>query len=214
MNVLVIAGGPDPGSALIKKCAAQADKIYCADRGAQWAYQAGIKPDLVVGDMDSVNDSTLDRVDADGVRTMRYPVEKDMTDTQIALEVAISEGARSITLLGALGGRVDHTLANISLMSSYHRRGIRIAIMDNNTAMFVGERTITFRAVKGSTVSIFPVEEGVRVLRIEGLYYPLNDLVIPMDGTLCISNQMISDRVILDVRNGSILLIVTAQEKD
>ncbi|MBP3371061.1 MAG: thiamine diphosphokinase [Clostridia bacterium] len=214
MNVLVIAGGPDPGSALIKKCAAQADKIYCADRGAQWAYQAGIKPDLVVGDMDSVNDSTLDRVDADGVRTMRYPVEKDMTDTQIALEVAISEGARSITLLGALGGRVDHTLANISLMSSYHRRGIRIAIMDNNTAMFVGERTITFRAVKGSTVSIFPVEEGVRVLRSEGLYYPLNDLVIPMDGTLCISNQMISDRVILDVRNGSILLIVTAQEKD
>ncbi len=214
MNVLVIAGGPDPGSALIKKCAAQADKIYCADRGAQWAYQAGIKPDLVVGDMDSVSDSTLDRVDADGVRTMRYPVEKDMTDTQIALEVAISEGARSITLLGALGGRVDHTLANISLMSSYHRRGIRIAIMDNNTAMFVGERTITFRAVKGSTVSIFPVEEGVRVLRSEGLYYPLNDLVIPMDGTLCISNQMISDRVILDVRNGSILLIVTAQEKD
>ena len=75
MNVLVIAGGPDPGSALIKKCAAQADKIYCADRGAQWAYQAGIKPDLVVGDMDSVNESTLDRVDADGVRTMRYPVE-------------------------------------------------------------------------------------------------------------------------------------------
>ena len=76
------------------------------------------------------------------------------------------------------------------------------------------ENFITFRAVKGSTVSIFHVEEGVRVIRSEGLYYPLNDLVIPMDGTLCISNQMISDRVILDVRNGSILLIVTAQEKD
>ena len=214
MNILVIAGGPDPGSALIKKCAAQADKIFCADRGAQWAYLAGLKPDLVVGDMDSVNDDTLDRVDADGVRTMRYPVEKDMTDTQIALELAVAEGARSITLLGALGGRIDHTLANISLMTSYHRRGVRVAIMDTNSAMFVGERTITFRAVKGSTVSIFPVEEGVRVLRSEGLYYPLNDLVIPMDGTLCISNQMISDRVILDVRNGSLLVIVTAQEKD
>ena len=214
MNVLLIAGGPDPGTALIKKCAEQADKVYCADRGAQWAYQAGIKPDLVVGDMDSVNDDTLDRVDADGVRTMRYPVEKDMTDTQIALEVAISEGARSVTLLGALGGRVDHTLAYISLMTSYHKRGIRVAIMDANSAMFVGERTITFRAVKGSTGSIFPVEEGVRVLRSEGLYYPLNDLLIPTDGTLCISNRMISDRVIMDVRNGALLVIVTAQEKD
>ena len=124
----------------------------------------------------------------------------------------MSEGARSITLLGALGGRIDHSLANIGLMTSYHRRGVRIAIMDINTAMFVGERTITFRAVKGSTVSLFPIEEGVRVLKSEGLYYPLNDVVVPMDGTLCVSNHMTSDRVLLDVRNGALLLIVTAQE--
>lgn len=212
MNVLIIAGGPDPGAKLIQKCAAQAEKIYCADRGAQWAYAAGITPDLVVGDLDSVNDQTVDRLEAENIRIVRYPEEKDMTDTQIAIEFAVSEGARSITLLGALGGRIDHSLANIGLMTSYHRRGVRIAIMDINTAMFVGERTITFRAVKGSTVSLFPIEEGVRVLKSEGLYYPLNDVVVPMDGTLCVSNHMTSDRVLLDVRNGALLLIVTAQE--
>ncbi len=212
MNFLIVAGGPDPGVTLLQKCAKQAEKIYCADRGAQWVYQAGLKPDLVVGDMDSVDPAICDKLEADGVRILRYPVEKDLTDTQIAVETAISDGARAITLLGALGGRVDHTLANIGLMMTYHRRGVRIAIMDNNTAMFVGERIITFRAINGSTVSLFAMEEGVRVLRSEGLYYPLNDVIVPMDATLCVSNQMTSDRVMLDVRDGALLVVVTARE--
>lgn len=210
MDALIIAGGPDPGTGLIRKMAMNAEKIYCADRGAQWAYHAGIKPDIAIGDMDSINSETLEQIRRDEIHMMKYPSEKDQTDTEIAVEVAISDGAKSIVLLGGLGGRMDHTLANISVMKACYKRGIRITMMNADTAMFLAERTVTFRAMKGSYVSLFPQSEGVRVINSEGLYYPLNNLVLPVESTLCVSNKMTSDHVILDIRNGAVLIVVTA----
>ena len=210
MSVLIVAGGPDPGAGLIRKMASGAERIYCADRGAQWVYHAGLKPDIAIGDMDSVNRETLEKIRQDEISMLKYPSEKDQTDTELAIEVAVSDGAKSIILLGGLGGRMDHTLANIEQMKAWYKKGIRITIMSADTAMFIAERTVTFRAMRGSYVSLFPQNEGIRVMNSEGLYYPLKDVILPTDTTLCISNQMTPDHVIMDIRNGAVLIVVTA----
>jgi thiamine pyrophosphokinase len=213
MQALIVAGGPDPGIELIKRSAAQAKKVYCADRGALWAKQAGVKPDMLVGDMDSVDEKTLEAMQQQGVEVLRVSSYKDKTDTELCLELALKEGARTITLLGGIGGpRVDHMLANINLMLSMARRNVRMTLLDMNTAIFVGSRTITWHAPKGSYVSLFPQTEGVRVLRTEGLAYPIADRMLPTDTTFAISNEMTQDQAMIDSRDGMIMIIVTTEE--
>src|SRR3990167_2962187 len=99
-----------------KKFINKNDKIICADGGLRFAKKLGIKPDILIGDFDSLKKSDFSGLNKNKTKVLRFPKEKDKTDTQLALEYALSSGAGEIIMLGSLGGRVDHMLANIHIL--------------------------------------------------------------------------------------------------
>src|SRR2546421_11375854 len=122
MHIVIFAGGTlEPGEAFYKAIAG-ADMIIAADSGAATALRYGCTPAIVVGDFDSLDKQLVEQLRAGGSRTVSVAVEKDETDTELAVQLAIEQGATEITLLGALGGaRFDHTMANVLLLAGVFR---------------------------------------------------------------------------------------------
>ena len=119
MRALIVLGGDAPERMLLLSCAGYADLKIAADRGVEAFEGTGVLPDLLVGDMDSVNPEVLESVQQ-RTQVQRLPVQKDDTDGVHALDQAIARGAKSITILGALGGRMDHAMANLMLLVRAH----------------------------------------------------------------------------------------------
>ncbi|MBW2600212.1 MAG: thiamine diphosphokinase, partial [Deltaproteobacteria bacterium] len=124
--IFVISGGVmDDAGFLVEEIGRAGDPvIICADGAAQRLKASDITPDLIVGDMDSIDEDTLRYFEAKGSRIIRYPGDKNETDTQLALERAFKMNPDQIRVFGALGGRIDHTLANISLLVMCAKHGV------------------------------------------------------------------------------------------
>ena len=92
------------------------DIIICADGGANHIYKTGVKPDMIVGDLDSIDDETLLYYQEQNVLFHKFSSKKDLTDTELAINFALEEGANELVLFGSTGSRLDHTLGNIMLL--------------------------------------------------------------------------------------------------
>src|SRR6266566_262254 len=127
MHVVIFAGGTlRPGKA-VQAAIASADFVIAADSGATSALQQGCTPAIIVGDFDSLDALTAQQLQEQGSRTVPVHAEKDETDTELAIQTAIEQGATSITILGWLGGaRFDHTMANILLLAGFETVPIRL----------------------------------------------------------------------------------------
>src|SRR5205823_14427089 len=126
MHVVIFTGGTlRPGKA-VQAAIASADLVIAADSGAATALQHGCPPAIIVGDFDSLDPLTAQQLQEQGSRGIAVPVEKDETDTELAVRTAIKQGATAITILGWLGGaRFDHTMANILLLAGLQAPPIR-----------------------------------------------------------------------------------------
>ncbi|MEZ4770045.1 MAG: thiamine diphosphokinase [Caldilineales bacterium] len=111
------------------------DLVVAADGGANWCAAWGWQPDLVIGDMDSVDVSVARRLQAHGVPFDRHPVEKDETDLELALCAAVERGAEEIVIAAALGGRIDHTLGNLALLALPLLANVQVRIVDGGQSI-------------------------------------------------------------------------------
>ena len=205
MNVLIVLGGDAPGAALLESCARQADMTIAADRGLEAFESAGLIPDLLLGDMDSVAEATLARM-LGSTQIERLPCEKDDTDGVHALDVAIARGADRITILGALGGRMDHAMANLMLLVRAHRSGAMAEILDEQVriARVCGEAVL--HGAKGDTVSLLPAGE-VTGVTLEGFYYHASEpLSFDFSYPLGVSNVVTDDCARVTAESGDLLL--------
>lgn len=194
MKALVLTGGGGVPQTMLLEELANAGLVVCADSGAVHLAAIGRIPDLLVGDMDSIEAGLLLEFESAGVETIHVSAEKDETDTQLALDEAASRGASEIVLLGALGGRIDHTLGNMMLLIYAAKRGIRAVIKDvacEITAV-TGETEIT--GMVGDTVSLLPAGDGVTVRYLDGLHYGTRKpLPLPIDSPVGVSNVMTAE---------------------
>ncbi len=177
--------------------------IIAADAGYLAARDLGIVPDVFIGDFDSV---LKEEVKAKKIISLN-PV-KDMTDTQEAIEYAISQGAKDITLLGALGGRCDHTIANIHLLKYAQNRGACVKILDNDTSIMLVTDEITLSAKSGFCLSLLPLTDCSGV-SVKGVYYPLDDAEMPVGNPYGISNEFVSSEATIRVKSGELLAILS-----
>lgn len=205
MRALIVLGGDAPGPRLLESCARSADLTIAADRGLEAFEAAGILPDLLLGDMDSVNADTLARLEAN-TRVERLPREKDDTDGVHALDAAMARGAKSITILGALGGRMDHALANLMLLKRAHQKGVLAEILDEHVRVVRIDREVTLRGAKGDTISLIPIGEADGVT-LEGFYYHAHEpLAFDFTYPLGMSNVVTQDEARISVEQGDLLL--------
>ena len=205
MNALIVLGGDAPGKALLESCMRQADLTIAADRGLEAFESAGLVPDLLLGDMDSVSVKALERMQAQ-TQVERLPCEKDDTDGVHALDVALERGAERITILGALGGRMDHAMANLMLLVRAHRHGAKAEILDEQVRIVrvCGEAVLS--GAKGDTVSLIPAGE-VSGVTLEGFYYHASEpLSFDFSYPLGVSNVVTDDDARVCVQSGDLLL--------
>lgn len=204
MNALIVLGGEAPGRALLESCAGDSDLIIAADSGLAAFEGTNVEPDLLVGDMDSVDCAVLARYEG---RTPQHRLSciKDDTDGVDALDIAIARGARQITLLGALGGRLDHALANLMLLVRAHRGGAAAQILSETVRIVRVNGEASLHGAKGDTVSLLPLGRAQGVT-LSGFFYPLEDGELGNDYPLGLSNVVTQEEAQVSVRAGDLLL--------
>ena len=204
MRALIVLGGERPGAALLARCAQESELVIAADSGLEAFAAAGLTPDLLVGDMDSVAPEVLARYEG-RVPQHRLSCIKDDTDGVDALDLALLRGAEDVTLLGALGGRLDHALANLMLLVRAHRRGARARILAQDVEIVRVNGELSLCGAQGDTVSLLPLGQA-RGVTLEGFFYPLEDRTLESDYPLGMSNVVTQERALVRVREGDLIL--------
>lgn len=188
------------------------DLIICADGGFDHALRLGVRPHLLLGDMDSINPGHLAIAREQGIEITTFPAEKDMTDSDLAIETAHQRGYREIVILGALGDRLDHSLANLLMMARWSERGLKLTLRDErNSAQVISDETLIVRGAPGDYVSLIPLSAEVMGVTTSELKYPLNDATLCFGSTWGISNELHGPRAV--VRCASGLLMVTVYHR-
>lgn len=181
--------------------------IICTDGAAERMREIGRVPHMIVGDMDSIREETLSYFEGKGSRIVRCPERKDETDTQIALECAFEMAPERIRIFGALGGRIDHALANIALLVMCEERGIDAKIVDEECELFVISDSCVIDSRKDETVSLLPLSTDVRGITLDGFEYPLTGATMAIGVPYGISNRLIGTRGTISVESGYLLVI-------
>ena len=214
MHTVIFAGGTVKSGKAIYEAIADAELIIAADSGAATALRFGCTPSILVGDFDSLDAYTLQQLDERGIEIQRVPVEKDETDTELAIQVALERGATSITLLGALGGtRFDHSVANMLLLLAVEK--VPLWIVDGPAVCWLlrGPGSVPIVGHKGDLLSLLPITGDATGVRTSNLYYSLRDETLPLGKTRGTSNLLTQDTAEVSLKKGILLLIHTnAQE--
>ena len=210
-RALIVAGGSMDaafGRNYIEKT--RFDLTIAADAGMQFFYDTGGKPDWIIGDFDSVNGETLQYYKAkEDIGLIRLVPEKDDTDTEAAVRLAMKEGCGEIHILGATGSRVDHMLGNIGLLGIGLEEGVDIILADpqNRVRMIKDRLTLSRCGQYGNYVSLLPVTAEVTGVTLLGMKYPLRDFTMRRYRSLGISNEITEDTAEIILKEGVLLVI-------
>ena len=207
--LLVVAGGEIRDLAFFRSKLSELKpaEIICADSGAGYLRAIGIVPHVIIGDMDSLSPDMLEYFKERGSRIIRFPAGKNETDTQLALEYAFGIAPDEIYVFGAFGTRIDHTLANVSLLALGLEKGIQIKLIDEWCETFIVNRECTIEGEPGQTVSLLPLSDMVTGITIDGFEYPLKDGAMEIGTPYGVSNRLVATRGIISVKSGHLLVI-------
>ena len=185
------------------------DRIICADGGARHALALGLTPDVVVGDLDSLEPAVQKELRAAGVRFETYPARKDETDLELAIHLAIAEGATEIDLVAVLGGRLDQSLANLMLLTRPEWAAVQLRAIEGDEIAWPGraDETITIAGKPGDTLSLVPLTHRVTGVTLEGVEWPLHQATLRLGSTLTISNVLTASTARLYLEEGLVLII-------
>ncbi len=209
-RALVVANGDNKASYL-QSIYKSYDLIIAADGAANVLHQAGIRPDIMVGDFDSVDSEVFIRFESQNIEIIRLKAEKDYSDTHVALNIGINEGAGIIDLAGGFGSRWDHSIANLNLLYYCHEKGVELRLIsEDNTAMLRGEGDFFLPFKSDSYISVFALFEDA-VVSLENLKYKLNSRALKRGESLGLSNEYQGDGRVI-VSKGSVLLVESKKD--
>lgn len=180
------------------------DLLIAADSGFDNAKALGEKPSILVGDLDSIKEKKI----PDGVEIYQAPVEKDLTDTQLAVELALSKGARDIVIIGGLSGRLDHTLSNLGVLEHLADLGCHGVITDGfNRARFLRNGSTLIPRGAYTYLSLLAADKTVKGVEIDGVKYPLKNARLCRGHQFAVSNELTGNCAFISVKKGSIYII-------
>lgn len=186
----------------------EADLIIAADSGYNNASRLGVRPGLLLGDLDSIDRKKLAPDELEHIEKIIVPAIKDDTDTQLAVDTALERGADEIIIIGGLGGRLDHTLSTVFLLEYIKDKGARGVITDGRNRVRImesGEELTIKRGYKYlSLVGLTDTCEGVS---ISGVFYPLKDAVLERKYAFAVSNEITADAAEISLSKGILLVI-------
>lgn len=191
------------------------DVIIAADSGMEFLYRNQIKPQVIVGDFDSVKKEILEFYKKQPqIQFVELNPMKDDTDTESAVRLAISMGAEKITLLGATGSRLDHVLGNIELLGIGLMADVPIEMLDAHNRVCMIQHGITKKRENlfGRYISLIPYTKEVEHLTLKGFKYPLTDACLKGFCSLGISNEIVEEEAEITFERGILLVIESKDE--
>lgn len=202
MKVIIISGGNAPDQLILNKYITKESYIICADSGFDALTGTNINPNLCVGDMDSVKSNLT------GQTIQIYPKNKDKTDTEIAIDIAIEKGATDVILLGCCGNRLDHTLSNINMLKILLEHNITGKIVDTNNILMLCDSQIQIQSVKHHYCSLIPLTKCTGITT-DGLKYSLKNENLNSKTSRGISNEFNSKTATITLKSGLLLVVIS-----
>lgn len=208
-RVYIISGGYIGDAGAIRRWFDRPDTytLICADGGARHAYELGLTPQAIIGDMDSLDEDLQRYFETKGSLILRHPKDKDETDTQLALDYALEANPPEVVIFGALGARLDHTLANLSLLMAGIQSGVPVKLVDAWCEVFLVTKQVVINGEAGQTVSIFPYPHAASGISLDGFAYPLTAAAMETGKPYGISNRLAASRGVISVTSGCLLVI-------
>lgn len=212
IRALVFSNGPINDGPAVQDAlrAAPQSIIIAADGGSRVALACGLTPHEIVGDMDSLTAEEIDTLKAQGAILHRHKAAKEETDLELALLVAVARQATWIRLIGAVGGRMDQSLGNISLLALRELAGRDVRIVSHNQQLWlIGPGMHTISGAPGDTISLIPWGGSAVSVRTENLLYPLRDETLFLGPARGMSNVMQTDTAGVRLASGMLLVVHT-----
>lgn len=210
MRIVVVASGAlAPGD---ERCLDGADLVIAADGGAGSLARLGRRPDRLVGDLDSADPALVERLEATGTRVDRHPMDKDSSDTELAVHAARAEGAHAIDLIGATGGdRLDHELANLLLLADPAFAGAELRAVVGGTTVRAarGGQTLALRGVPGDLVTLLPIGGDASGVTTSGLRWELEAATLRLGRSRGLSNVIVEAGASVRLADGVLLVVET-----
>jgi thiamine pyrophosphokinase len=213
-RALIFANGEQADLTAMARLVQLGDFLIAADGGLRHLHALHLEPHLLIGDLDSVSAEEVGQVTRASGRVMRYPVHKDETDLELALLTAVREGYKEILILGGLGGRLDMTLGNISLLLLPELAGCAVRLDDGTDEVFFIRPSVPGQLIEGQPgerVSLLPWGGPAAGVRTEGLYYPLQGETLYPERTRGISNQLLASQAVVWLESGMLVCIHTRE---
>lgn len=195
MSCLIVLNGECSDYEYLKKMCSDSEYVICADGGLKHLSKIDVVPDIAVGDFDSAEKP-------ENIETVVYPAEKDLTDFEIALKYAYEKEFECVKVVCALGGRHDHEMANLMLLTHYPKAFIE----DEHSLIFSVDKNKFIENFEGRTLSIIPTENSV--ISLNGFKYNLCNKEIRVGDTLTVSNIILSEKAEISVLKGKILVFI------
>ena len=201
MRAVIISGGAMTDYAYLRQVVRPDDMVIAADSGYRHAERLGLRPCVLVGDFDSLDELPQ------GIETYRVPREKNHTDTELALEWAREHGAREFLFLGATGTRMDHTLTNILLLVRLLECGERGEVIDEHNHVWITDSETEIIGEPGGFLSLIPLTACTGVTT-RGLAYPLFDATLEVGYGLGVSNVILESPANVSLCTGKLLVML------
>lgn len=209
MNTLIVSGG-NINIPFLKEHIQNTfyNNIIAVDKGLEAVYKLNLLPNHIVGDLDSVTHEILEKyLSNTNITLHKYIPEKDYTDTDIALKLALKINSTHITIIGAIGTRIDHTLANIHILKYALEKNIPCEIIDEHNKIYLINSKTTITKTCSKFISLIPLTEHIHGLTLNGFKYPLNNYTLEIGKSLGISNEIVNNIATIDFDNGILIVI-------
>ena len=206
-RAIIFANGLVPDLESARRLIQPGDTLIAVDGGTHHALAMGFMPSVVIGDLDSLTVEDRQRTMERNVRLLEYPADKNQTDLELALEYGIQQGFREILIVGALGGRLDQTLGNLSLLSAPLLTAFNIRFDDGVEEVFFVRGRSEVRGQAGDTVSLIPWGAPVTGVTMDRLRWPLRGETLFPEKTRGISNELLGEMASVEIASGLLLVV-------
>jgi thiamine pyrophosphokinase len=206
-RIIIFANGDLPNLTKARSLLRASDTILCADGGTRHAVSLGVRPDLIIGDLDSADAGAVQQFKNDGVAIDSYPRDKNETDLELAINHAIELAPRQILIAAALGGRLDQTLANITLLTDPRLTKFDVRLDDGVEEILMCRDQTEIHGESGDLVSLIPWLGAVSGIQTDGLRWVLHRETLYPDKTRGISNEMTGGTASISIESGLLLVV-------
>lgn len=206
-RIIIFANGELPDLKKVRALLLPDDYIICADGGTRHALALNLKPDLVIGDMDSIQKNQWQKLQKSGISVELFSRDKNETDLELAVTRAVEMNPEQIIIVAALGGRLDQTLGNITLLANPQLSAFDIRLDDGMEEIFLCRDQVQVHGRSGDIVSLIPWQGDASGVTTKDLKWRLDQETLYPDRTRGISNEMTGDTASISIGSGLLLIV-------